>query len=125
MIRVAWARIPWANPASSSTVSPFRLSAISVAAICASVALPSSNQLRSCAASARERFSSRIKRGRKLLDLVPVINSSALKALCLEAGLVWHPKLWGGQVRPLNDWQDVYSQPQKLGQQLFSFRRRN
>src|SRR5947207_5939997 len=65
LIRDARARMPSASPANSSTVSPFRLSATSVAAICASVALPSSNQSSSAPASARDNCSSRIKRLRK------------------------------------------------------------
>ena len=54
---VARSRIASAMPASSSTVSPLAVKAMSAAAICVSVATGSSNASRKFAASVRERFS--------------------------------------------------------------------
>ena len=59
---VARSRIASAMPASSSTVSPLAVKAMSAAAICVSVATGSSNASRKFAASVRERFSPRTRR---------------------------------------------------------------
>ena len=84
LMPVARARIPSARPANSSTVSPFCFRAISVAAICASVAAGSSKPSRSCNASARERFSRRIRRGKRVLSGILVTE----RFFRLDAGLV-------------------------------------
>ena len=56
-IGVAWRRIAVAKPTSSSTVSPFMRSAVSSAAICASLALPGEDLLhRGFGFGAREIF---------------------------------------------------------------------
>ena len=71
-MRTAFARITWAKPISSSTVSPFILSAVRKAAICALVEVPDMMASMAAAASIRVRLrrSTSARRASVMIGLV-------------------------------------------------------